>query len=92
MNEIFIFFRVIVFFVIFTIFLTSFKRAKFNTLPKSKPAVHAPKTTDFVKSYSSKNKECFEHEIKTSSVADHPKRKKSLWNEPSWDDELYEKK
>ena len=42
--------------------------------------------------YVCKNKECFEHEVKTSSLSEQPKRKKSLWNEPSWDDELYEKK
>ena len=92
MNSIFVFFRAIVFFVVISIVITNVKHARFNALPKSKPVVRTPRQTDFVRSYSSKNKECYEHQVKSSSVEDKPKRKKSLWNEPSWDDELYEKK
>lgn len=45
---------------------------------------------DLIRSYSAKNKECYEHEVMVSSLdSEKPKRKKSLWNEPSWDDELY---
>jgi hypothetical protein len=88
------FFQAIVFIVIFRLFVSRMKRARYRTFTKikSKPVMHTPKGADFVKSYSVKNKECFEHEVKTSSLSEQPKRKKSLWNEPSWDDELYEKK
>ena len=92
MNPIFIFFRTIVFFAVISIVITNVKRARFNALPKSRPVVRTPKPADYVKSYSSKNKECYEHQVKSSSVEDKPKRKKSLWNEPSGDDELYSKK
>ena len=94
MEEIFGLFRIIVIFIIASTFLTNFKRVRFNALPKvkSKPSVYKPVKMDFVKSYSSKNKECYEHEVKSSAVEDQPKRRKGLWNEPSWDDELYEKK
>ena len=88
------FFQAIVFIVFFRLFVSRIKRARYRTFPKikSKPVMHTTKDADFVKSYSAKNKECFEHEVKTSSLSEQPKRKKSLWNEPSWDDELYEKK
>lgn len=43
---------------------------------------------DIFQSYSSKNKECYEHEAKESIDDPKPKKKWSLWNEPSWDDEL----
>ena len=88
------FFQAIVFIVLFRFFVSRIKRARYRTFSKvkSKPVIHTPKAADFVKSYSAKNKECFEHEVKTSSLSEQPKRKKSLWNEPSWDDELYEKK
>lgn len=43
---------------------------------------------DMFQSYSSKNKECFEHEVKESISDPSSKKKWSLWNEPSWDDEL----
>ena len=88
------FFQVIVFIVLFRFFVSRIKRARYRTFSKikSKPVIHTPKAADFVKSYSTKNKECFEHEVKTSSLSEQPKRKKSLWNEPSWDDELYIKK
>ena len=94
MEEIFGLFRIIVIFIIASTFLTNFKRVRFIALPKvkSKPSVYKPVKMDFVKSYSSKNKECYEHEVKSSAVEDQPKRRKGLWNEPSWDDELYEKK
>ena len=88
------FFQAIVFVAIFRLFVSRMKHARYRTFTKikSKPVMHTPKGADFVKSYSAKNKECFEHEVKTSSLSEQPKRKKSLWNEPSWDDELYEKK
>lgn len=94
MGEIFVFFRIIVIFIIVSTFVSSIKRVRFNALPKvkSKPSIHKPPKMDFVASYSSKNKECYEHEVKSSQLDEEPKRKKSLWNEPSWDDELYEKK
>ena len=94
MSEIFVFFRIIVIFIIVSTFVASTKRARFNALPKvkSKPSIHKPLKMDFITSYSNKNKECFEHEVKSSQLDEQPKRKKSLWNEPSWDDELYEKK
>ncbi len=43
---------------------------------------------DIFQSYSSKNKECFEHEAKESISDPKSKKKWNLWNEPSWDDEL----
>ncbi len=94
MGEIFLFFQVIVIFIIVSTFVSVTKRNRFNALPKikSKPSVQKPLKMDFVATYSSKNKECFEHEVKSSLLDEQPKRKKSLWNEPSWDDELYEKK
>lgn len=89
------FFQAVVFIVFFRLFVSRIKRARYRTFPKikSKPVMHhTTKAEDFVRSYSAKNKECFEHEVKTSSLSEQSKRKKSLWNEPSWDDELYEKK
>ena len=88
------FFQAVVFIVFFRLFVSRMKHARYRTFPKikSKPVMHTPKGADFVKSYSEKNKECFEHEVKTSSLSGQPKRKKSLLIEASWDDELYEKK
>lgn len=43
---------------------------------------------DMFQMYSSKNKECDEHEAKQTISDPKPKKKWNLWNEPSWDDEL----
>lgn len=64
------------------------KRMKRISTPSKQMRVLPMK--DLIRSYSQKDKECFEHEVTVSSLnSEKPKRKKGLWNEPSWDDELY---
>ena len=63
------------------------KRKNFHQAMRSWEKSAAVKK-DMFQSYSSKNKECFEHEAKESINDPKPKKKWNLWNEPSWDDEL----
>ena len=79
------------------IFSSVKRKQKYSALKTSKmnrASLHDAKRvlpkTDLIRSYSQKNKECYEHEVMVSSLdSEKKKRKKGLWNEPSWDDELY---
>lgn len=67
----------------------AFKTSKLNRSPSHR-AMRVLPQKDLIRSYSQKNKECYEHEVMVSSLdSEKKKRKKGLWNEPSWDDELY---
>lgn len=100
MSSIFGMFHVIVLIVVLSVMQSTVRRKRFNAMPKStvrmpkentvkSKAVRASMKDDLVVKYSTKNKECHEHEVKVSSLDEKPKRRKGLWNEPSWDDELY---
>ncbi len=90
MSPFYVFLPVFVSLICFSVFFDAARikrRSKFQRLNnrfQAKPSV--PK--DMFQTYSSKNKECYEHEAKVSIKDPSPKKKWNLWNEPSWDDEL----
>ena len=92
MNPVATLFDIVVFGLSMFIAVNVIKRKRFNAMPKPTHPKNKFKSNklDAFQAYSNKNKECFEHEVQTR--AERPAKRRSLWNEPSWDDELYEKK